>query len=575
MKSNSTWRVAKGQLEEILERTQSKFSKNIKVVGTVTQALRDLPIIPRDIDLLLPSCMAPMEFETQVLEPLGYEDIGNYCWAREEKGKSFIDLSQVNMESDFNGLAAYPSASFGWEFPSASWESVRCGSQKVLIPSIELSLLLKLKSLADKIFLCTHASEVEASFWKPLLVNDIRCFSVEIWEFEKKYRFEELWSLLRHFSGPPDIVGTQLLKAHNFALAALAQNQRKTPAAFSLLAQIINRIFSIDKCSEPVEATNQWVSDAVNVKVNHSTGAISLEAPSAKAIEDWLPPIPFFVDVQLNSSCNMTCAHCDYHMTGHSLSLDLFEQKLVDLSDAGVLQANLGEASEALLYPNLEAAIKLCSKHGITPNLSTNLSMDLGDSLQAAILRSCGTVAVSVDGFHLPGIEGKTSTHKIFKRLGNLVNSGQRVVLNTVYEPGDLSSVRAAISVARNFGCSDICVIRRFFSGATTYQRLPLSDLAELADLLTSGIGEFGVGFHSCDPVVHLFSQTPLPPASRPLAQITQARHSVFLDSHGRYCPSSFSADGDRLSIPIREAWISPEFAEFRRSTSQGMKLID
>ena len=584
--------LAINDLAAMAGRTSEHFGEQVYIVGTMSQLLDGINIEPRDIDLLLPSSVDVDPFIDHVFTPLGYKDVGDFCWRRPDRysGENSLHISHPNFMHERNFFAADPDNAFGWDFDDRLWQSVEIArGPSVKMPNAALSILMKLKSISDKIFLSTNPGTANPEFWKELLYNDFRCLELELKHNKDRYEFEDVWLVLSHFS-PNDSVRNLLLRTVDFSRQVLEQTTHSVPRSLNDLDQIIRLFFAAKNppaCddtgisggsrAEPSEPTRKMSgANGQSIYLGLNSGAIYVDTEEDVAQPDWIPDHPLIANIQLNSSCNMKCSHCDYVMTGHVMPLEMLEVRLKDLKQAGVVQVNFGEASEALLYPDLAAALALTASLGLVPNLTTNLSVDPSDELWQAIKKHCGAVAVSIDRFHMPKYRETLETHRFYERLRTLVDSGVFVIANTVYDRGDLADLPHVVEIAARLGCSAVCVIRRFYEGAKIYNKLPLQDFVALSKVVLSA-KEMGikVGFHSSDPVARVFTERGMRENSLVLGSLTEARHSIYLDNKGSYLPFSFPQYEYNTFDKVADAWKSETFERYRRATSSGMAFAD
>lgn len=551
------------------------------IVGTVSQLLAGVDVSPRDIDLLLGANTAAPAFEERVLRSLGYEDIGDFVWsaAGATGNRSGLNISYPNQWHESNIFAAIPEYCFGWNFGFRHWKPVELVSNvSVLIPSPALSLFLKLKSVSDKIYLSCQPHSSERKFWEALLLNDIRCLQQEIIFNSQFYLLEDMLEVLALFPRENQ-VADQILKAIRFAAEALKGRSARIDDLLETVSRVCRIHFAAISMAVRSPGTIELAGgfstlfeDAgIRVLGNPVSGAIVAETADDFDLSAWMPSRPFLADVQLNSSCNMKCKHCDYAMTGESMSVDVLQAKLRDLQESGVVQVNFGEASEALLYEYLPVAIRHAAELKLIPNLTTNLAIEPSPELWDAIVAHCGAVAVSIDRFHFSKIQNVSQLGKVASRIRRLVEAGVHVVINTVYDAGDVNGLQPVLQIARELNCASVCIIRRFYDAGSTYRRISLIDFSAItAAVVDPANAGMAIGFHSSDPVSRMLEADRV---SNHLTPMTEARHTIYLDAKGVYRPSSFCPPTLDSSYSVKEAWSSEPFQQFRRTTVGGMKL--
>jgi hypothetical protein len=262
-------------------------------------------------------------------------------------------------------------------------------------------------------------------------------------------------------------------------------------------------------------------------------------------------------------------------MDGRVLPLPFLGSKLGDMAKAGVQQVNFGEGSEALLYGDLATAIRMTAEADLTPNLTTNLTLQPSADLMEAIGDCCGAVATSVDRFHFQGFPRDMTNHPLTQRIRAIVETGVFVILNTVYDRDDMEGVANVLDYAEDLRCDAVCLIRRFYDRGTTYRKLPLRDFGILLDRIDAHRGSsLHVGFHTCDPVLALIRPSEEPRDNWIPPLMTDARHTLFLGADGAYRPTSFAPNEDRIFGTVADAWNSEIFNRYRARSAAGMKLI-
>ena len=571
-----------GDLEVIAIRTRQIFDKKIYVVGTVSQLLAGIEVTPRDIDILVGEGIERGEFEEKVLHKIGYVDIGDFCFSlpnHEGTNLAQLNLSHPNYWTDSNIFAAAPENSFGWSFEDKLWTEISLPSFKVNIPNPSLSLFLKLKSVSDKIFLSGKTDSTNSQFWRELLLNDIKCLSKELIFQKKYYYFEDILTIFNLIPSNSVVIG-QLIKAADFSISALS-NFSAAAAGFLLdIANIIRTRLKIiietasTSRSEGIKSDDfplLFEDDNVRVFSDLATGAIYAETQDQFDFDGWVPSRPMLADIQLNSTCNMKCSHCEYDMPGGNLNLSVFKKKIEDLRSIGVVQLNFGEASEVLLYDNLPSALVAVSEAGMIANLTTNLSIEPSEQLWTSIIKHCGAVAVSIDQFHFPKLMNINKYWPISRRITRLIDNGVRVIINTVYDHEDIDGLSNILEIALSLRCHSVCIIRRFYNKGNTYRKIHASEFSKIISTITKPeFSEIVIGFHSSDPISKILDTDRI---STNLTPMTEARHTIFLDSEGRYRPSSFSPPELDIWCTAKDAWNSESFKDFRKNTSDGMLL--
>lgn len=563
--------------------TKAALDATLCVVGSAGHMLNGADVTPRDLDLLLPAAVSHAAFVEKVLRPLGYDDIGDFRWRHRslpEDCHSYpVDLSDPMERADPNLFYACPEHRLTWDIDDRFLKCIALeGGHAVTVPNECLAIVLLIKSISDKIFMIPQVKADDAAFWSELLENDIENLQKLIPLYDHALVLEDLQDVIRLLPNNA-AVRSQIVAGCAFAQRATAALQQASEARLSQIATLLRNYFDLP-ASRPAGA------DAVSgtltaLQTRHTeklyscreTGAIYIDTDD-ESVNDTLS-LPLFIDIQLNATCNLACAHCDYKMDGRILPLELLRQKLADMAEAGVQQVNFGEGSEALLYRDLPAALRMAADFNLTPNLTTNLTFEPSRDLLHAIRACCGAVATSVDRFHFRTFPGDMTNHPLTQRIRALVDSDVFVIINTVYDRDDTDGVAYVLDYAHELGCDAVCLIRRFYDDGTTYRKLPLRDLgALLAQLDVHRGSRVQVGFHTCDPVMALLRETGGPQRNWLAPTITDARHTMFLGADGAYRPTSFAADDERIFGTVGEAWNSDIFHRYRARTGDLMKLV-
>jgi MoaA/NifB/PqqE/SkfB family radical SAM enzyme len=552
------------------------------VVGSAAHMLNGADVLPRDIDVLLPATVSYSVFADLVLQPLGYEDAGDYRWRHHASKNSYshpIDLSYPLERTDRNLFYSCPEHWMSWNIDSHFTKSIDLGENcRLTIPNEALSIILLIKSISDKIFMIPSLQGADADFWRELLRNDIDNLRKLIRLYDSVLLLEDLQEVIRLIPNDPS-VRLQILQGCEFARQALDCLKLDSASRVNQMGALLRNYFGLPNSRRagsvtgPADLRILHTAHKETIYSSKQTGAIYLEASGDEAGAKL--SLPLFVDVQLNSSCNLKCAHCDYRMDGRTLALPVLREKLRNMADSGVQQVNFGEASEALLYDDLPSAIRMAAEFNLIPNLTTNLSMRPSAELLRTIGECCGAVATSVDRFHFRGFPGNMMTHPITERIHAVVNQGVFVILNTVYDRDDTEGVSYVLEYAEKLGCQAVCLIRRFFHDGTTYRKLPMRDFGRLLEqIVARRESPLQIGFHSSDPVTAILREPHGPQSSWALPMITDARHTMFLDADGAYRPNSFSTHEQRVFGTVAEAWSSDIFNRFRANSGGVMQLI-
>ena len=570
-------------ITDLAARSKIASDKDLCVIGSAAHMLNGADVAPRDIDLVLPATVSSSTFAELVLRPLGYAYLGDFCWrhhaAREDRSSYPIDLSDPMERTDPNLFYSCPEHRMSWDFDDRLLKIIRLGEgQTVTIPNESLAIVLLIKSISDKIFMIPNLEETSAAFWDELLVNDIKNLQKLIPLYDDALVLEDIQDVIQLFPNNAS-VRSQVLTGCEFARRAVAALQPDLESRLNRITALMRNYFDLPNAPAqkpaliPVGLRELQTSHKEKIYSCEQTGAIYIDAPEKSDNEPL--SLPLFVDIQLNASCNLACAHCDYKMDGRMLPLALLRNKLEDMARAGVQQVNFGEGSEALLYDNLPAAIRMAAEVNLRPNLTTNLTLQPSADLMHAIGECCGAVATSVDRFHFQGFPRDMTNHPLTQRIRALVETDVFVIINTVYDRDDTEGISCVLDYAEQLGCDAVCLIRRFYDNATTYRKLPLRDLGALLDQLDARRNSsLRVGFHTCDPVLAILRVPEEPRGNWIPPMITDARHTMFLDADGAYRPTSFAPNAERIFGTVVEAWNSEIFNEYRSRSSGAMKLV-
>ncbi|MRG91660.1 radical SAM protein [Polyangium spumosum] len=557
-------------VDELLTKTVERFGVSFCVVGSMAAALSGLPVTPRDIDLYLPNTIDVRDFSNDVLEPLGYSELSDEVWRRE--GQS-LALSSPVLAKQRNPIFGHFEAELGWHFSDVHWRTVELPSgHRTQVPGPCLSMLLKLKSIGDKIWLVANLDSAPdlQSFWREMLTRDIGLLELELMHAREAYQVEPVVALLRERERPAE-VALALRRAGRFAREVLCESDARTVLDDWLrLLHFFTVLWDLPQNNE--DMPNGY---AERLELVRARGDVQLlvDRQSGVVIERTdgprgdVPAAPTFLHVQLNASCNMKCAHCPYPMTGESLDLDVLQARLSEAAQVGIVQVNFGEGAEALLYDRLSSALRMTRAHGMIPNLSTNLSLEPSDELWSTILECCGAVAVSIDEYHFKSLARDGIPSAIARRIKRLVTGGVSVTINTVYETGKLEDIAHIVDQVADLGAATLCLIRRMHDDGPMYRPTPIGDLRVLHGMISRAVKrQLVVTFHATDPIAWIL---PLGDRRGPLAEPywAEARDTIFLDPLGGLRPSALSQAEERILGSIPQAWCSPVFYEFRART--------
>jgi MoaA/NifB/PqqE/SkfB family radical SAM enzyme len=570
-----------GIIKDLAFRSKVISDQPLCVVGSAAHMLNGAAVLPRDLDLVLPAGVSSAAFADLILRPSGYIYLGDFCWqhraAHEDRLSYPIDLSDPMERIDPNLFYSCPEHRMSWDFDNRFLKIVDVGGgQSVAIPNESLAIVLLLKSISDKVLMIPALAQPDADFWNELLINDIKNLRVLIPLYESVLVLEDMQDVIQLLPNTA-AVRSQVLTGCEFARRATAAVQPDLEPQLRRLAGLLRNYFDL-----PLSLPQSGALPALKaLQTNHTealyscemTGAIYIDATDKP--EDEPLSLPLFVDIQLNASCNLSCAHCDYVMDGRTLPLVVLREKLGDMAKAGVQQVNFGEGSEALLYRDLPKAIRMASDVNLTPNLTTNLTFQPSQDLMDAIRDCCGAVATSIDRFHFQGFPRDMTSHPLTQRIRALVEADVFVILNTVYDRDDTEGVASVLAYAEGLGCDAVCLIRRFYDKGTSYRKLPLRDFGLLLDQIEAHReSSLHVGFHTCDPVLALLRPPEGPRENWMPPLMTDARHTLFLDADGAYRPTSFAPEEERVFGTLCDAWRSDVFNRYRARSAGAMKLV-
>lgn len=573
-------------LECIADRWRENFALRLHAVGSVSSFLSGVKIEPRDVDLYLPREVSYANFESMVLGPLGYVLLEDDRWVLEgdlaRPEGQVLHLSTPVLEEQCNPMLGAAEVEFGWGFDEAHWDVHYLPSgAEIAVPNQALSMLLRLKSIGDKIWLVANLARRPRmrAQWQSLLKRDLALLEREILDQDpKRFSAEAIARILAERENPAASAGI-LARNSSFALAALTQSPSR-----ALLANIhaTLRLFRAswdapldENASDPryrqlfhrIEARQD-----AEVYCDYRTGVIVEERPAGDSTARPVPEAPYFAHVQLTATCKMTCGHCPYEMTGEVLPLGILVGRLREMAALGVVQVNYGEGAEALLYPALAEALETTRACGMIPNLSTSMTIEPSPRLWNAIETCCGAVAVSIDQYHFHSLMGSGVPRKVAARIQRLVRAGVWVTANIVYETGHWEQALCAIALAADMGVRMICLIRRMRDEDGSYELMPVSDVPYLQSAIrTCRKAGMRLAFHTTDPIAYL-----VPLGSRNGKEMrplwTEAFDTIFLDVLGEYRPSALSPLSEQVPGPLSGAWRSQVFNRFRVRHQQPVK---
>lgn len=569
-------------IAELSSRSKVISDQPLCVVGSAAHMLNGAAVVPRDLDLVLPAGVSSEVFADLILRPSGYSYLGDFCWqhraAGEDRASYPIDLSDPMEQSDPNVFYSCPQHRLPWNFDDGLLKIVDVGEgHSVAIPNESLAIVLLLKSVSDKVLMIPELAQPDADFWNELLVNDIKNLRTLIPLYEPVLVLEDMQKVI-HLLPNNAAVRSQILTGCDFSRRAIAALEPDLEPRLSQIGALFRNYFDLPRSqpqptSLPPNLRPLQTNHTENIYSCKETGAIYIDAPDRP--DDEPLSLPLFVDIQLNASCNLACTHCEYGMDGRTLPLEHLREKLEDMAETGVQQVNFGEGSEALLYRDLPTAIRMAADVNLTPNLTTNLTLEPSSDLMNAIRDCCGAVATSVDRFHFQGFPRDMTNHPLTQRIRALVEADVFVILNTVYDRDDTEGVASVLAYAEELGCDAVCLIRRFYDRGTTYRKLPLRDLGILLDQIEAHRGSsLHVGFHTCDPVLAILRAPEEARESWTPPLMTDARHTLFLGADGAYRPTSFAPDEERIFGTLGDAWRSDVFNRYRARSAGAMKLV-
>lgn len=251
------------------------------------------------------------------------------------------------------------------------------------------------------------------------------------------------------------------------------------------------------------------------------------------------------VHFQITNRCSLKCSHCMYRRGGYDLPMNQILELLKEFYEAGICEVDFGEGGEDTLRPDLARIIYYTSeKYKMTPNLTTNLTIPLSDELVETLSKYAGSVVISLDNYHHPAFAQYGIPVEVNENLKKLRFKGITPAINYVYEPDNFTKIIADIKWLYKEGFTKITLLRRF-GNYNQKQTSPSNSVIDtLLDLL-SGL-DIEIGFVSCDPLLEhpliyrAMTETGLPAG----AKCKAGKEFVFVDIEGNvrpcgYCPSS------------------------------------
>ncbi len=167
-----------------------------------------------------------------------------------------------------------------------------------------------------------------------------------------------------------------------------------------VLDLLCNQMYDIQELSKMISVQYGIAEDIAISDINDFLDQIKDEiAPNSfNLTEQSQTEIPFGVELEITTDCNLRCRHClqtDY--SGNHMPVERALRILDILSDAGVFEINI-IGGEPFVHPNIREILEHCMKHEFAINVVTNGTLLTTDVIAWLSDINRLSVFVSMDG---------------------------------------------------------------------------------------------------------------------------------------------------------------------------------
>lgn len=247
------------------------------------------------------------------------------------------------------------------------------------------------------------------------------------------------------------------------------------------------------------------------------------------------------VHFQITDHCSLRCSHCLFEKGASSIDFNTAKNLLSEFAEAGLLEVDFGERGEATFHPRLSDLMRVTAEtYGLIPNLTTNLSMPLGDKVLNVIREVVGTVAVSIDRYHFGNFVDSGLPYVVRENLAAVLDTGVAVCANYVYTTGSFWHICRDLEWLAAQGIKETTLLRLFPPSPSDSAVVSSENLATLLKLCKTL--DMNVGFAMCDPILNspALREACKAQGYREGARCSAGSDFVFVDLKGRVGPCGY-----------------------------------
>lgn len=266
----------------------------------------------------------------------------------------------------------------------------------------------------------------------------------------------------------------------------------------------------------------------------------------------WDKTGPELIDISITNWCDKKCSFCyrNSNINGKHMSIDDFEEILIQAKETGVFQIALGGGNPNQ-HPNFIQFLKLArEKYGIVPSYTTN-GRGLSKEIIEATKKYCGAVAVSM---YEPYDEFKNAIDLL---LENKIKTNIHYLLNS-------ETIDGAIHMLMNKkedleGINSIIFLNYKPVGQNADNKLLLNNnynYKELFKILDRNKFPFKIGFDSCS-ISGVLKNMNID--KKYIESCEAGRFSAFISEEMKFYPCSFMEKSfygyDLIKNTIKDIW--------------------
>ena len=191
--------------------------------------------------------------------------------------------------------------------------------------------------------------------------------------------------------------------------------------------------------------------------------------------------LPYYVQLDVTSFCNLSCKMCPRHHVKQELSHIDFDRfrKIIDKLK-GTEEISLAGLGEPLVYPRIHDAIRYCKSKGLVTKITTNgLLLDSDEKIRALISTGLDAASFSIESIREPGADVKShpnstavrNIQRLIELRKELGSATPKVAIQSVLIKGRERDIYEIIEWGARNGVDRVNVLRMTMYFETGLQR--------------------------------------------------------------------------------------------------------